>query len=278
MKANTSKETTKRDKSCRFVLAAIFLQGPALAQDLIQFFGPHHKTEEGSPLDYLGPIMALGQKLQDAIGRVIAADKLLFAANAAHQIAVKTRDQNALVLGRQVSAVRGACRSLFTDLTVEEYGFDKRTAQDPVPLLVQTDRVVDHLESGEAKGSGTLFTDDDFEPAKYAGHLRGSADKVRSSLDEVAETRRHAEQEMLEKMAITDEYDNLFLHGARLFESYCRLIGKQELADRLRPSEINRGQTEVEPDEVPDPVLDPTLDPPAQAVDVQEILSSVLST
>lgn len=270
MRANTSKQTADRDKSCRFVLAAIFLHGPGLGRDLLQLFGP--RTDEGPALDFLGSIMALGSKLKEAIGRVVAADKVLFIANAAHQSAVKARDVNALSLSLQVGAVRGACRILLTELSVGEYGFDQSTTQDPVLLLAQTERVVEHLQSGEAKSSGTFFPGDDFDPAKYAHHLETGAVKLRSSLDEVAETRRRAELMMLEKENLTEEYDNFFLHGARLFESYCRLVGKKELADRLRPSEVNRGRTEVEPDEVPDSALD--LPSPQDVVQVE---SSVLS-
>ena len=41
---------------------------------------------------------------------------------------------------------------------------------------------------------------------------------------------------MLAKREVTKEYDELFLYGARTLENYCRMVGKVELADRIRSS------------------------------------------
>ncbi len=123
---------------------------------------------------------AIGRKLKDAIASVVAADSVLFAANAALDTARKKREAKASTLGRQVGGLRGACSSLFVDLPVQNLGFDSRTAQDPVPLLMQADRVAESLRKDQvAAAADPLFEDDDFEPKKYADRIEASAKALR---------------------------------------------------------------------------------------------------
>lgn len=259
--AKTSKMSTGKEKSGRYLLAVIFLQGPEIARALLDLFRPHQSPDDPEP-DFWCTILAVGRKLKHAIERVVAADKVLFAANAALEAARQVRDEKALVLSRQIQGLRQACAALFIDLTVQELGFDQRTAQDPVPLVIQAERVSDHLRH-EAATAEHLFEGDTFDPAVYADALEKSAAEVRAALDDVAAKRREAEKALLDKRAVTEEYDDVFLHGARTFESYCRLAGKKELADRVRPSETRRGETEEEPPEVSESEIEASLQPVA---------------
>jgi len=258
--AKTSKMSTGKEKSGRYLLAVIFLQGPEIAQKLLDLFRPHQLPDDPEP-DFWCTILAIGRRLKDAIGRVVAADKVLFAANAALEAARRVRDEKAVILSQQIQGLRQACAGLIINCSVQQMGFDQRTAQDPVPLVIQAERVADHLRGHEATADGRLFEGDPFDPKAYASAVEKSAAALRTALDDVAAARRLAEKVMLEKQAVTKEYDDLFLHGARTFESYCRLAGKKELADRIRPSEERPGETEEEPPEVSDPVVEPPAQP-----------------
>ncbi len=251
MNAKTSKETADREKACRFLLAAFFRHGLEIGQKLVEIFQPHQQEGDPEP-GFYGTIVAFGRGLKNAIEKVVRADKVLFAANAALDAARQSRDDKASHLGSKISALRNVCKALFVDLSVHQLGFDQRTAQDPVPLLIQADRVVEHLRSDEATTAEYRFEGDDFDPRKYADEVAADARGVRDSLDEVADTGRRAETALLEKRGVTKEYDRLFLHGARTFESHCRLVGKNDLAERIRPSEKRPGRTVVAPTEVPD--------------------------
>jgi hypothetical protein len=258
--AKTSKVSTAKEKSGRYVLAMITLHGQEIAQKLFDLFRPHQMPDDPPP-DFWCTVLAIGRRLKDAIDKVMAADKVLFAANAALEAARKVRDEKAQFLSQQIQGLRQACAGLIIDLSVQQLGFDQRTPQDPVPLVTQAERVAEHLRSDEAATARRLFEGDTFDPRQYAAAVEKSTGELRTALDVVADERRRAEKVMLEKRTVTEEYDELFLHGARTFESYCRLAGKKELADRVRPSETRRGETEEPPPEVPDPVLEAPAQP-----------------
>ena len=251
MPAKTSKESSDRLKAARFVLSALFQHGQEISRLLVELFLPVQQEGDPEP-EFFGTVTAIGRKLKVAIDQVIAADNRLFAANAALDAERLVRNQKASNLSRMVIGLRGACNSLFVDLPVQQLGFDARTAQDPAPLLIQADRVVESIEGGEVR-SQPLFRKGGFDPREYAAEVRQGAVELRTCLDKMSDLQRDAEAALLHKREVTQEYDALFRDGARTFESYCRMAGKTELADRVRPSVKRPGRTEVPPGEAPEP-------------------------
>ena len=245
MPARTSKESSDRLKAARFVLSVIFQRGQEISDLLVGLFRPHLREGDPEP-EFFGTVVAIGRRMSVAIDTVIAADHRLFAANAAVDAERTVRRKKAAELFRLISGLRGACNALFVDLQVQRFGFDARTAQDPAPLVLQAERVAEHLENGEIVAE-YVFEGDDFDPGKYAGQVREKATGLRTCLDHMADLQRDAEKALLHKRDVTDEYDSLFGDGARTFESYCRMAGETELADRVRPSETRPGVTQVPP-------------------------------
>ncbi|MEE8525574.1 MAG: hypothetical protein V3T72_16685 [Thermoanaerobaculia bacterium] len=245
MLAKTSKQSSDRTKTGRSLLAVLFVEGPKIAQLLVDLFSPYRLEGDPEP-DFLGNLIAIGRKLKDAIDRVVSADNVLFAANAALDAARQRRDERKQRLNRQIMSLRGACNALFVNLTVQHMGFDKRTAQDSAPLLIQADRIVEHFRSDELAEAEYVFEGDDFDPKKYADQVAASAQELRESLDDVAESVRHVEMTVHDKRILTEAYDGIHLHGAQIFESYCRLVGEDKLADRVRTSASRSGGGEAQ--------------------------------
>ncbi len=82
------------------------------------------------------------------------------------------------------------------------------------------------------------------------------ADELREVLDGIGGAKRRAEDAYLKKVEATKSYDQLFTRAARTFEDWCRLIGRDELADRIRPSEKRPGRTVQEPPEPSEEIAD----------------------
>lgn len=251
MLAKTSKRSSDQTKSGRSLLSVLSVEGPHVAGLLFDLVSPHRQETDPEP-DFQATFIALGRTLRGAIDRVVSADRLLFAANTALDAARQNREASKLGLNRQIISLRGACNALFVDLTVQELGFDERTFQDPAPLLMQADRIVEHLRGDEFARAEYVFEGDDFDPKKYADRIEASSGDLRDSLDEVAEANRQTQARAREKRALADEYDGVYLHGARVFESYCRLVGEDEIADRVRPATPQPARTEPEPDVPPE--------------------------
>ncbi len=76
----------------------------------------------------------------------------------------------------------------------------------------------------------------------------------------LGDAKRRTEDAFLAKQKATNVYDLLFLRAARIFEDSCRLVGRDELADRIRPSEKRPGRTEEAPPEDAEEAADQTAD------------------
>jgi hypothetical protein len=101
---------------------------------------------------------------------------------------------------------------------------------------------------------------------------------VRDLDRQVDEHRRELDEGLIEKNKAKEEHDRVFLHTARAFESFCRLAGEDELADRVRKSQPRTRRAADEPGEgepsPPPPAgdgSDPVADLPADTSSIQKV-------
>ncbi len=250
MLVKASKEVTDRQKAFVFLHSVLTLQGPVVAQALAALRQPASREGE-APADepgFLTVILEFGQMLKERLAQLLAVDETHLAAKGTYNAVLQRRDDLSRQLTRLVVALRRAVLGHHETPELYRIGLEGETAREPVPVLRLADRIVEALASGdfEKRLGEPIFDGCPFEPKDRGLQLQAKADELREVLDKVGGAKRRAEDAFLKKEEAAKVYDQLFTRAARTFEDWCRLVGRNDLADRIRPSARRLGQTEQE--------------------------------
>ena len=257
MPAKTSKEVTDRENRCQFLVTAITKQGPRIADMLLGLVRPFLLPDDAVP-DYMGSLVSLTRRLGGALVRLRSADERVYAATAKRSRLRRQLDQKTKELGKLLSRFLQTVSHQFVDPSLGELGLESPTNRNAIPLLRQAERIdetfgrdnVDQL-LGESSFSQPA------DPRAYVADVKAVADEVRDLDRQVDEHRREYDEALVEKNKAKKEHDRLFLHTARTFESFCRLAGEDELADRVRETQKRRRRTTTETGEGESPTPPP---------------------
>ncbi len=272
MKVKTSKEATDRQKAFIFLHSVFLLQGPKVAAEMVEFLqseAPSPSPEKGAEAEaakakpgFLSVILGFGRALGQRLERLVAADETHYKEKAVYSALLKKRDRLTGDVIKLVVALRRIVLGEHEDPDMGQLGFEGETAREAVPLLRQADRIVEVLASGDIDAilGPPIFTDSTFEPKDRGKQLEKKAAKLARVVTKVGDAKRRTEDAFLAKQEATSAYDLLFLRAARIFEDSCRLVGRDELADRIRPSEKRPGRTQVPPPENPEEAADQAAD------------------
>lgn len=247
MQVKTSKEVTDRQKATAFVQFALRVDGPAVADDMTTLFRPHFGPDEEP--GFADSLSSSVRMLDATITDLVTADEAHYAEKAALAALLDERAEVTAALKRLLVGMRRIVLGQHPDVDLGRLGFGGETSREPLPLLRQGERilgVLDGDELGDVVGE-PLFDAAVFNPQLYRDAIRQAVTALRSVLDRISEAQRRVERAYLAKKEKRKLHDRLFLREARGFADWCRLVGRDELAERIRPSASRPGRTEKEP-------------------------------
>ncbi len=248
MLAKTSKEVVDRQKSCMFLLTALLLQGRWVAQRLLGLVRPNLEEGDAEPGFYLA-IVALARNLKAFLDRLVAADERVYAINARLRELRALRPQQIAAVSKAVDRLRHAIISQHRSPNLERIGIERPNPRTAMGFLRMADRI-DETFAGEAQREilGEPVFADAPDLGAHVAEVHTTAGDLRQNLQQIDEGTRELDEALVAKKKAKDSYDEQFLHTARPFESFCLLIGEEELAAKVRPSLRQRGRTETPPD------------------------------
>lgn len=243
MPAKMSTGVSQRQRSCMFVLTALYRQGGEIAEKLHATTEPHLRPGDQAP-EFLATVVALGRRLETALERLLVEDDNVYDASA--RLGRRYKEQQAVMstVGQMVSRLRRGLLSQFKKPRLDGLGIEARNPRQPVMMLRLAERMLKSFERDDLEERlGEPFFAQAFDPRAQAAEIAPAVDELRRALRRIDEARRDLDRAVTAKKRVQKEYDVLFLHTARTFETFCRLAGENELADRVRPSVRRPGQT-----------------------------------
>ncbi len=129
-------------------------------------------------------------------------------------------------------------------------GFQGPTATRSAALLFQLELAADALSVAEL--SEDRLGAFDFNPQQTAEKLRAKVRQYRELLEELEDLKREVEVSQKEKDRTVERHKRTFYPIARTIEDFYRLAGEDELAAKVRPSEVRRGRRAIEVEDSPE--------------------------
>jgi hypothetical protein len=268
MNVKTSKEITDRQKAGAFLQWALVVEGPGVADDLTTLFNSSPSTplppvgdgegaealEASEDPGFHSLIRTSATTLGITLTSLVKADETSYNEKAIQSSLLTKRDDIIIGAVRVVVAMRRCVLGHHDKADLTRFGFGGETSHEAVPLLRQLERIHKTVHQddisdilGESVVEGLVF-----DPKSYRAEVTRQVEALTAVTGEVGEAQRRASASVLNKQKKIRVYDRIFLREGRSFEDWCHLVGRDDLASRVRPSITKPGRTEEEPPDVQD--------------------------
>lgn len=227
-----SKMITDRQRKCEFVDWFVVNHRPALVKALAQLF--QQDLEEGQPLPNVDLFLdGLVRRLRRALRELVEAEQTHLAEIADDGIHRDRRDEAARDLRDVVFNWRPVIRAVFGERKAEEAGFERRIADHPLALLRQTERLLARFRDPEFELDATRFDGVAVTRERIVEQLESPARQLRQAIDDVTSEQTKAHGTKVAKDQAMTHFDHVYRAFVNLFDPAFRLIGEDELAERL---------------------------------------------
>jgi hypothetical protein len=234
-----SKQVSDRLSSARTVLDVLRTEAPALADKLGGVFEPWLAETAGTPFTSLlqafdGRLSECRDRLADAAGRHLEiqteADELDRRSEAA-----------ATRLGETMLAVRDTVRGVYGFDQLAHFGFPERTPSWPSTLLERSREVFGRMTDPTLEVPPSRLPDYDLDCPRLARTMTSPIEDLGEILGAVREHRREVRKSECRQGEALADFNDAFLQIAGSLESWLRMAGQDDKADRVRPSRRRPG-------------------------------------
>ena len=221
------------------VESSVETHGPSVGQTLnVMHAHRFENREDGlTAPDFVSVIVSFGEQLGDSRRHVADAD---------HEHVERLRQIIDLRQERDDSISKLYQHFSIARRTIDQFfgsgkafvigGLEGPTAQKPTKLLRQAELAIARLEQPDLQLPAIEVEGFDIDPAAVAAGLRAKVERLRQVLADLRVLRREAQASRKVKNRALAAHQPTYLSIARALESFYRLAGEDELADRIRSS------------------------------------------
>ena len=246
---------------------SVTIQGPAIAEILDERFGPRNavriadgETEDGQ-VKYREVLYTLRDDLAESREGLSEVELRHIDLKAQVTELSVEREELQEELAADYTYLRGNLEKRAAGRKISaQAGLQGPTAQKSSRLLRQVNVVVYRLRKPDLEIPEDRLGAFGFDVDGTVAKLEAKAKRFAIVLARLRQLKRELQMSQVEKDETVERHRSTFVAVTRVLEGYYRLAGKDELADRIRPSVVQRGRRAAEVEDSPDSGGDTTND------------------